>query len=148
MRQSRGRGEVQQSHRTETVRCGQCCVLDSPQVDAPWPLEFEEENFGRVCALEGDNFKVRYQTLIGSAVQLLKPPTPVTKTQPSSTHRQDQNGELVVADGVQISPSVQGIDLKSHHVKKSQRTAPKSEDPYLLLLVKVCPAYVPTGVSF
>ncbi|KII96054.1 hypothetical protein PLICRDRAFT_48977 [Plicaturopsis crispa FD-325 SS-3] len=30
-----------------------------------------------------------------------------------------------------------GIDLKSHHVKKSNRTAPKSEDPYLLLLVKL-----------
>jgi len=30
-----------------------------------------------------------------------------------------------------------GIDLKSHHVKKAQRTAPKSEDPYLLLLVKL-----------
>ncbi|KAI6033897.1 hypothetical protein PISMIDRAFT_576002 [Pisolithus microcarpus 441] len=30
-----------------------------------------------------------------------------------------------------------GIDLKNHHVKKSQRTAPKSEDPYLLLLVKL-----------
>ncbi|KAG6336328.1 hypothetical protein ID866_2753 [Astraeus odoratus] len=30
-----------------------------------------------------------------------------------------------------------GIDLKAHHVKKSQRTAPKSEDPYLLLLVKL-----------
>lgn len=32
---------------------------------------------------------------------------------------------------------VQGIDLKAHHVKKAQRAAPKSEDPYLLLLVKV-----------
>ncbi|KAJ7590772.1 ribosomal protein L18e/L15P [Mycena floridula] len=30
-----------------------------------------------------------------------------------------------------------GIDLKSHHVKKGARTAPKSEDPYLLLLVKL-----------
>ncbi|KAG1753206.1 60S ribosomal protein L18 [Suillus lakei] len=30
-----------------------------------------------------------------------------------------------------------GIDLKKHHVKKAQRTAPKSEDPYLLLLVKL-----------
>ncbi|KAG0700047.1 ribosomal protein L18e/L15P [Suillus ampliporus] len=30
-----------------------------------------------------------------------------------------------------------GIDLKTHHVKKAQRTAPKSEDPYLLLLVKL-----------
>ncbi|KAL4075639.1 ribosomal protein L18e/L15P [Scleroderma yunnanense] len=30
-----------------------------------------------------------------------------------------------------------GIDIKNHHVKKSQRTAPKSEDPYLLLLVKL-----------
>ncbi|KAG1780448.1 60S ribosomal protein L18 [Suillus placidus] len=30
-----------------------------------------------------------------------------------------------------------GIDLRTHHVKKAQRTAPKSEDPYLLLLVKL-----------
>ncbi|KAG6375064.1 ribosomal protein L18e/L15P [Boletus reticuloceps] len=30
-----------------------------------------------------------------------------------------------------------GIDLKAHHVRKAQRTAPKSEDPYLLLLVKL-----------
>jgi large subunit ribosomal protein L18e len=31
----------------------------------------------------------------------------------------------------------QGIDIERHHVKKGQRTAPKSEDPYLLLLVKL-----------
>lgn len=31
----------------------------------------------------------------------------------------------------------QGIDLRHHHVKKGNRQAPKSEDPYLLLLVKV-----------
>ncbi|WFC94508.1 hypothetical protein MBRA1_001138 [Malassezia brasiliensis] len=30
-----------------------------------------------------------------------------------------------------------GVDIKRHHVKKGQRTAPKSEDPYLLLLVKL-----------
>ncbi|RPD62070.1 60S ribosomal protein L18 [Lentinus tigrinus ALCF2SS1-6] len=30
-----------------------------------------------------------------------------------------------------------GIDIKKHHVKKGNRTAPKSEDPYLLLLVKL-----------
>jgi len=30
-----------------------------------------------------------------------------------------------------------GIDIAHHHVKKGQRTAPKSEDPYLLLLVKL-----------
>ncbi|KAF5393925.1 hypothetical protein D9757_000371 [Collybiopsis confluens] len=30
-----------------------------------------------------------------------------------------------------------GIDLNAHHVKKGHRTAPKSEDPYLLLLVKL-----------
>ncbi|TFK43029.1 60S ribosomal protein L18-B [Crucibulum laeve] len=30
-----------------------------------------------------------------------------------------------------------GIDITRHHVKKGQRTAPKSEDPYLLLLVKL-----------
>lgn len=30
-----------------------------------------------------------------------------------------------------------GIDIRKHHVKKGARQAPKSEDPYLLLLVKV-----------
>ncbi|KAH8113293.1 60S ribosomal protein L18 [Phellopilus nigrolimitatus] len=30
-----------------------------------------------------------------------------------------------------------GIDIAKHHVKKGHRTAPKSEDPYLLLLVKL-----------
>ncbi|UZJ51680.1 hypothetical protein CBS101457_001000 [Exobasidium rhododendri] len=30
-----------------------------------------------------------------------------------------------------------GIDIEKHHVKKGHRTAPKSEDPYLLLLVKL-----------
>jgi hypothetical protein len=30
-----------------------------------------------------------------------------------------------------------GIDIKNHHVRKGNRSAPKSEDPYLLLLVKV-----------
>ncbi|TNY22639.1 ribosomal protein L18e/L15P, partial [Rhodotorula diobovata] len=31
----------------------------------------------------------------------------------------------------------QGIDIERHHVKKGNRSAPKSEDPYLLLLVKL-----------
>ncbi|TDL29601.1 60S ribosomal protein L18 [Rickenella mellea] len=30
-----------------------------------------------------------------------------------------------------------GIDIQKHHVRKGHRTAPKSEDPYLLLLVKL-----------
>jgi large subunit ribosomal protein L18e len=30
-----------------------------------------------------------------------------------------------------------GIDIKNHHVRKGNRSAPKSEDPYLLLLVKL-----------
>ncbi|GAA5995242.1 uncharacterized protein JCM10292_005051 [Rhodotorula paludigena] len=30
-----------------------------------------------------------------------------------------------------------GIDIERHHVKKGHRSAPKSEDPYLLLLVKL-----------
>ncbi|PVG03518.1 60S ribosomal protein L18 [Serendipita vermifera] len=30
-----------------------------------------------------------------------------------------------------------GIDIEKHHVKKGARTAPESEDPYLLLLVKL-----------
>jgi len=36
----------------------------------------------------------------------------------------------------------QGIDIKAHHVRKGHRTAPKSEDPYLLLLVKVYTLFV------
>ncbi|KIY71753.1 60S ribosomal protein L18 [Cylindrobasidium torrendii FP15055 ss-10] len=32
---------------------------------------------------------------------------------------------------------LEGIDITAHHVKKGARTAPKSEDPYLLLLVKL-----------
>ncbi|CDR99216.1 hypothetical protein [Sporisorium scitamineum] len=35
-----------------------------------------------------------------------------------------------------FSPS-QGIDIAKKHVKNGQRTAPKSQDPYLLLLVKL-----------
>nr|ACZ59464.1 60S ribosomal protein L18 [Flammulina velutipes] len=30
-----------------------------------------------------------------------------------------------------------GIDIRHHHVRKGNRTSPKSEDPYLLLLVKL-----------
>ncbi|WAR57235.1 hypothetical protein PtB15_8B282 [Puccinia triticina] len=30
-----------------------------------------------------------------------------------------------------------GVDIVKHHVRKGHRTAPKSEDPYLLLLVKL-----------
>ncbi|GAA95926.1 hypothetical protein E5Q_02584 [Mixia osmundae IAM 14324] len=30
-----------------------------------------------------------------------------------------------------------GIDIEHHHVRKGNRSAPKSEDPYLLLLVKL-----------
>merc|ERR1711915_1080577 len=38
----------------------------------------------------------------------------------------------------QISTYIKmGIDIRKHHVKKGARQAPKSEDPYLLLLVKL-----------
>jgi len=37
-----------------------------------------------------------------------------------------------------LQPRRMGIDIRYHHVKKGNRAAPKSEDPYLLLLVKVC----------
>lgn len=40
-----------------------------------------------------------------------------------------------------------GIDIKKHHVKKGARAAPKSEDPYLLLLVKVRAGVPPTGLA-
>merc|ERR1711977_263710 len=33
--------------------------------------------------------------------------------------------------------SKMGIDIVHHHVKKGNRSAPKSQDPYLLLLVKL-----------
>ena len=37
-----------------------------------------------------------------------------------------------------LQSSCRGIDTgKKHHIKNGRRTAPKSEDPYLLLLVKV-----------
>ncbi|GAC74605.1 armadillo [Moesziomyces antarcticus T-34] len=36
-----------------------------------------------------------------------------------------------------MCPLHQGIDIAKKHVKNGQRTAPKSQDPYLLLLVKV-----------
>lgn len=33
--------------------------------------------------------------------------------------------------------TAQGVDIERHHVKSGRRSAPKSEDPYLLLLVKL-----------
>lgn len=39
-----------------------------------------------------------------------------------------------------------GIDIRRHHVKKGNRQAPKSEDPYLLLLVKVCLRFLTIGI--
>lgn len=49
-------------------------------------------------------------------------------------------GSLTVetqADHISLTEKM-GIDIRHHHVKKGNRQAPKSEDPYLLLLVKVC----------
>ena len=55
-----------------------------------------------------------------------------------------QNGaHAVLLDEGGNADGAQGIDIAKHHVKKGARTAPVSEDPYLLLLVKVCgPAYL------
>jgi hypothetical protein len=61
-------------------------------------------------------------------------------TTPNTHSGKNQDGELVVVpDGVfnALTLDTQGIDIAHHHVKKGNRTAPKSEDPYLLLLVKV-----------
>jgi hypothetical protein len=56
-------------------------------------------------------------------------------------YRQRQDGELVLSRNPLECDTeglyVQGIDIRYHHVKKGVRMAPKSEDPYLLLLVKV-----------
>jgi len=43
----------------------------------------------------------------------------------------------ILEDTLLINLVKMGIDLRYHHVKKGNRQAPKSEDPYLLLLVKV-----------
>jgi hypothetical protein len=51
------------------------------------------------------------------------------------------HGEFIVVVVVVLldiyNRNLQGIDLAQHHRKKGNRTAPASEDPYLLLLVKV-----------
>lgn len=39
-----------------------------------------------------------------------------------------------------------GIDIQHHHVKKGNRSEPKSNDPYLLLLVKVRGCVLEKGV--
>ncbi|KAI9610116.1 hypothetical protein H4Q26_007115 [Puccinia striiformis f. sp. tritici PST-130] len=41
------------------------------------------------------------------------------------------------AAGARCIDPQQGVDIAKHHVRKGHRTAPKSEDPYLLLLVKL-----------
>lgn len=57
-----------------------------------------------------------------------------------------QNGALaVLLDVGGNSDGAQGIDIAKHHVKKGARTAPASEDPYLLLLVKVCGSRLVSG---
>lgn len=76
--------------------------------------------------------KPREQSLI-STVQLLSH----TLQAPPAGNRQD-NGECHSLIVDTLAQSVQGIDLRHHHVKNGHRSAPKSEDPYLLLLVKVC----------
>ncbi|GAA6042445.1 hypothetical protein JCM8097_008456 [Rhodosporidiobolus ruineniae] len=50
------------------------------------------------------------------------------------TCRREGRRALYVLAGVQ---KTLGIDIERHHVKKGNRTAPVSEDPYLLLLVKL-----------
>lgn len=50
--------------------------------------------------------------------------------------RQQDGGSWPGITRLVLNP-FQGIDIARHHVKKGSRTAPKSEDPYLLLLVKV-----------
>ena len=65
-----------------------------------------------------------------------------TSTIPNTYSGKNQDGEFVVVANAVLSAltfyATQGIDIARHHVKKGNRTAPKSEDPYLLLLVKVC----------
>ncbi|GAA5920900.1 hypothetical protein JCM3775_003998 [Rhodotorula graminis] len=51
---------------------------------------------------------------------------------PTSTHRPRR---LVLSATASLQRP--GIDIEHHHVKKGNRSAPKSEDPYLLLLVKL-----------
>lgn len=61
---------------------------------------------------------------------------PDSPTQPPIDHKP----QLQLASnplGFSIYLFLQGVDIAKHHVRKGHRTAPKSEDPYLLLLVKL-----------
>jgi hypothetical protein len=83
--------------------------------------------------------KLRPETLSAVTVQFiisLSPLPSTTKTVPGISR---QHGEVVLTLSVSglFSLHQQGIDIAKHHVKKGVRTAPASEDPYLLLLVKV-----------
>jgi large subunit ribosomal protein L18e len=54
-----------------------------------------------------------------------------------TTYRPNHHGTSQYPHSTDTSHSLQGIDLKHHHVKKGNRTNAKSNDPYLLLLIKL-----------
>ncbi|KAF8341484.1 ribosomal protein L18e/L15P [Cantharellus anzutake] len=48
-----------------------------------------------------------------------------------------KRGEIESESALHPQDTPMGIDIAKHHVRKSYRTAPKSEDPYLALLVRL-----------
>jgi hypothetical protein len=110
-------------------------------------VESKDSTIAKLGKSAGQNFRLRpelrpetYFTITAQFIISLSLPLPsTTKTAPAPTIS-GQYGEVVLTClGTVLTPTrfQQGIDIAKHHVKKGARTAPASEDPYLLLLVKV-----------
>lgn len=86
------------------------------------------------------NFKLRPETYSNVTAQFRISPL-CHRRRKQHRRFQGKHGETVftLGLGTVLTPTHvhQGIDIAKHHVKKGARTAPASEDPYLLLLVKV-----------
>jgi hypothetical protein len=110
-------------------------------------VESKDSTKAKLGKSAGQNFRLRselrpethFAVTAQFIISLSLPLPSTTKTVPTISR---QHGEVVLTLsclGIVLTPTrfQQGIDIAKHHVKKGARTAPASEDPYLLLLVKV-----------
>ncbi|GAA5899472.1 hypothetical protein JCM8208_000567 [Rhodotorula glutinis] len=67
---------------------------------------------------------------------MASPATP-TRTLPRPCRQPATTIDRPAVPSSTAAVELDGIDIERHHVKKGNRSAPKSEDPYLLLLVKL-----------
>ena len=156
MRRNMGRPMLGRTDpRTETL--GRFCRCES---DACGGIEvWRKEVFGTVYKLAFD-LRVRYLTLrsnlsgnygglinciaVSRAYSQHSSPRERARDLVQSRIRQQDGRSLPRITNLVLN-IFQGIDIARHHVKKGSRTAPKSEDPYLLLLVKV--STLPSGAA-